>query len=82
MSGLLAAGADVALVNERVFDAWVPVPVGSTPLHLAVMRNNAAIALQLLQHYVSAGCCAPCMHAPPRGRAPAAVARREQSVTR
>jgi ankyrin repeat protein len=50
---LLQAGADVSYVNDRVFDAWLTVPVGSTPLHLAVVRNHMPIALMLLQHYVS-----------------------------
>lgn len=49
---LLQAGADGSLVNDRVFDAWLTVPVGSTPLHLAVVRNHMPIALMLLQHYV------------------------------
>jgi len=48
---LLAAGADISAANDRVFDAWVPVPIGSTPLHLAVMRASTPIALLLLQHY-------------------------------
>jgi len=52
---LLASGANMSLVNDRVFDAWVPVPVGSTPLHLAVIRNHAPIAIQLLRYYVSQG---------------------------
>lgn len=50
---ILQAGSDVTAVNDRVFDAWVTVPVGSTPLHLAVVRNHLPIALLLLQHYVS-----------------------------
>jgi ankyrin repeat protein len=50
---LLQAGADVSYVNDRVFDAWLTVPVGSTPLHLAVVRNHMPIALMLLQHFVS-----------------------------
>eukprot|EP00882_Tetradesmus_deserticola_P011719 GHRQ01012398.1.p1 GENE.GHRQ01012398.1~~GHRQ01012398.1.p1 ORF type:complete len:379 (+),score=152.27 GHRQ01012398.1:490-1626(+) len=50
---LLQADADVAAANNRVFDAWLTVPVGSTPLHLAVARNHMPIALMLLQHYVS-----------------------------
>ncbi|KAF6250961.1 ankyrin repeat-containing domain protein [Scenedesmus sp. NREL 46B-D3] len=50
---LLQADADVSCVNDRVFDAWLTVPVGSTPLHLAVVRNHMSIALMLLQHYVS-----------------------------
>ena len=49
---LLAAGADICAANDRVFDAWVPVPIGSTPLHLAVMRASTPIALLLLQHYI------------------------------
>lgn len=49
---LLAAGADICAVNDRVFDAWVPVPIGSTPLHLAVMRASIPVAMLLLQHYV------------------------------
>lgn len=49
---LLAAGADICAVNDRVFDAWVPVPIGSTPLHLAVMRASVPVAMLLLQHYV------------------------------
>ncbi|KAF6264544.1 ankyrin repeat-containing domain protein [Scenedesmus sp. NREL 46B-D3] len=48
---LLQADADVSCVNDRVFDAWLTVPVGSTPLHLAVVRNHMSIALMLLQHY-------------------------------
>lgn len=51
---LLAAGADICAVNDRVFDAWVPVPIGSTPLHLAVMRASVPVATLLLQHYVLA----------------------------
>jgi ankyrin repeat protein len=50
---LLQAGADVSYVNDRVFDAWLTVPVGSTPLHLAVVRNHMPIALMMLQHFVS-----------------------------
>lgn len=50
---LLAAGSEICAVNDRVFDAWVTVPVGSTPLHLAVVRNHTPIAVMLLQQYVS-----------------------------
>ncbi|KAF8072581.1 ankrd52 [Scenedesmus sp. PABB004] len=49
---LLQAGADVSVANDRVFDAWVTVPVGSTPLHLAVVRHSMPIALALLQAHV------------------------------
>lgn len=52
VSPLLASGADICAVNDRVFDAWVPVPIGSTPLHLAVMRASTPVAMLLLQHYV------------------------------
>eukprot|EP00878_Enallax_costatus_P007723 GHUV01008084.1.p1 GENE.GHUV01008084.1~~GHUV01008084.1.p1 ORF type:complete len:569 (+),score=179.35 GHUV01008084.1:523-2229(+) len=56
---MLQAGSDVSAVNDRVFDAWVTVPVGSTPLHLAVVRNHMPIALMLLQHYVVQVVAAP-----------------------
>jgi hypothetical protein len=49
---LLAGGADITLMNDRVFDAWVPAPIGSTPLHLAVMRACVPVALLLLQHHM------------------------------
>lgn len=49
---LLAAGADLSAANDRVFDAWVPCPIGSTPLHLAVLRASVPMALLLLQHYM------------------------------
>lgn len=49
---LLAAGADICAINDRVFDAWVPVPIGSSPLHLAVMRGTVPVAMLILQHYV------------------------------
>lgn len=50
---LLQAGSEISAVNDRVFDAWVTVPVGSTPLHLAVVRNHTPIAVMLLQQYVA-----------------------------
>ena len=50
---LLSHGADPSLSNDRVFDNWVPVPIGSTPLHLAVMRNSWDMLWLLLEHYVS-----------------------------
>lgn len=50
---VLQASPDISAANDRVFDAWVTVPVGSTALHLAVVRNDTPIALMLLQHYVS-----------------------------
>lgn len=53
VSSLLRFGADMTLTNDRVFDAWVTVPVGSSPLHLAVVRNSVPISLILLQQHVS-----------------------------
>ncbi len=51
---LLSAGADYTVVNDRIFDNWVPAPIGSSALHLAVIRGSYDIALLLLEHYVSA----------------------------
>ena len=50
---LLQYGADTSHANDRVFDPCVPVPIGSTPMHLAVVQNNSTIVLMLLEHYVS-----------------------------
>ena len=50
---LLNSGADTNHANDRVFDPCVPVPIGSTPMHLAVVQNNSTIVLMLLEHYVS-----------------------------
>jgi ankyrin repeat protein len=50
---LLSNGADMNHSNDRVFDPCVPVPIGSTPMHLAVVQNNSTIVLMLLEHYVS-----------------------------
>lgn len=48
---LLNSGADTNHANDRVFDPCVPVPIGSTPMHLAVVQNNSTIVLMLLEHY-------------------------------
>jgi ankyrin repeat protein len=50
---LLLAGADPHAANDRVFDAWLPVPIGCTPLHLAVMRQSMDLVWLLLEHYAS-----------------------------
>lgn len=48
---LLDYGASYVTCNERVFDDYVIAAIGSTPMHLAVMRNCREVVMLILEHY-------------------------------
>eukprot|EP00877_Chromochloris_zofingiensis_P013501 jgi/Chrzof1/8404/Cz03g09120.t1 len=50
---LILNGADYTISSDRVFDNWVPVPIGTTALHLAVIRNSSTIVWMILEQYAS-----------------------------
>jgi ankyrin repeat protein len=50
---LLDANACCNPSSDGVFDAYMPAPPGSTPLHLAAAQGQVEVALGLLKHYVS-----------------------------
>ncbi|KAI8467963.1 MAG: hypothetical protein J3K34DRAFT_460139 [Monoraphidium minutum] len=48
---LLRHGADAAAANEHVFDQFLPMALGSTPLHIAAARGHGGVATAILEHY-------------------------------
>eukprot|EP00877_Chromochloris_zofingiensis_P004922 jgi/Chrzof1/14430/Cz09g02180.t1 len=50
---LILNGADYTISSQRVSDHCVPVPIGTTPLHLAAMVHSRAIAWTILEQYAS-----------------------------
>jgi len=80
---LLQSGADPLAINEQVFDPFLPLPLGSTPLHVAASRGQVAAATALLEHYALRRVNTPRGARPPpdprnalnvHGHTPAAVA--------
>lgn len=48
---LLQSGADPLACNYEGFDRYLPLPPGSSPLHVAAARAHEGVALAILEHY-------------------------------